>query len=376
MVTQLATTQTTRIDLLGGFLEGLHKRDPALGDALLDEALDDPVLARWVPALQRSVAIDDKALVRLHQTLERDSAPVTEFYCFAYGRGSDSIPPAEFKRLLLAIMNKPEGLPVALEILLMRFHSDRTDKRPSAPETIEAGKEFLRRYQFHRMDGRATHEDYGLGLIIRGSLSDGGGKPIARRLCRDVVDGVSAYEVSAHDYGFTMGALVAVQPFEVLDELFSGDQQSQRKGIRLLDTLRQFRQSPMDGLADETIIDWCDRNPPVRYPLAAAIGLLFKRPKEKAPYEWTSLTSKLLSKAPDPVAVFDEIAARLYPRGGWSGSLAAKLETRLQLLEQLDLSRPELVRARETAKTNLQRQIDAERQRELDEHRAGGGRFE
>jgi hypothetical protein len=226
------------------------------------------------------------------------------------------------------------------------------------------------------MDGRATHEDYGLGMIIRASLSDDDGKPIARRLCRELVEGVSAYEVSAHDYGDTMGGLVAVQPFEVLDELFSGGQQSQLKGIRLLDTLRQFRQSPMDDLPDETIVDWCDRNPAVRYPLAAAIGLLFRQPSEKAPHEWTSLTSKLLSKAPDPVAVFNEIAARLYPKGGWSGSLATKLETRLQLLEQLDLSRPELVGACETAKTNLRRQIDAARRRELDEHRARGGRFE
>ena len=76
---------------------------------------------------------------------------------------------------------------------------------------------------------------------------------------------------------------MAVQPFEVLDELFSGDQQSHRNGIRLLDTLRQFRRSPMDGLSDERIIEWCDRNPAVNYPLAAAISLLFKRPSEKAP---------------------------------------------------------------------------------------------
>jgi hypothetical protein len=376
MVARLATTQTTRIDLLGGFLEGLHKRDPALADALLDEALDDPVLARWVPTLQRSTPIDDRALFRLHQTLERDSAPATAFYALAYGRVSDSIPAAALKKLLLAVLDKPEGLPVVLEILSMRFHGDRTDKRPSAPEVIEVAKEFLRRYRFHRTDRQATHEDYGLGTIIRASLCDKEGKPISRRLSRELADGVSAHELSAHDYGDTMGALVAVQPFEVLDELFSGDQQSQRKGIRLLDTLRQFRQSPMDGLSDETIIDWCDRNPAVRYPLAAAIGLLFKRPSEKAPHEWTSLTSKLLSNAPDPVAVFNEIAARLYPRGGWSGSLATKLETRLQLLEQLDLSLPELVSAREAAKAKLQRQIDAERRRELDEHRARGGRFE
>jgi len=85
--------------------------------------------------------------------------------------------------------------------------------------------------------------------------------------------------------------------------------------------------------------------------VSSRFGVLFSRANEKAPHEWTSLTLRLLAKAPDPVAVFNEIAARLYPTG-WNGSLAAKLEMRLQLLEQLDLSgSPELVAASETATT-------------------------
>jgi hypothetical protein len=105
---------------------------------------------------------------------------------------------------------------------------------------------------------------------------------------------------------------------------------------RLNDPSR-FGKSPMDTVADDIIVGWCDLDPKARYPVAAIVGLLFKRPNDKAPLEWTSLTRQLLLKAPDPEAVFKEIVARLHPTS-WSGSLATELEGRLTLLDQLDIT--------------------------------------
>src|SRR4030095_16049266 len=114
-------------------------------------------------------------------------------------------------------------------------------------------------------------------------------------------------------------------------ELFSRDPKSQEDNIRLIRTLGQFRMNPLGGVGDDVIIRWCAGDPATRYPIAAAVALLFKRPSEKAPHEWTSLPSQLLLRAPDPEAVFREIVTRLRPTS-WSGSRATKLETRLQLL--------------------------------------------
>jgi hypothetical protein len=109
------------------------------------------------------------------------------------------------------------------------------------------------------------------------------------------------------------------------------------KLLGLLKDPSRFGKSPMDTVADDIIIGWCDLDPKTRYPLAAAVALLFKRPSDKAPHEWTSLTRQLLLKAPDQEAVFKEIVGRLHATS-WSGSLATALEARLTLLDQLDIN--------------------------------------
>jgi hypothetical protein len=133
----------------------------------------------------------------------------------------------------------------------------------------------------------------------------------------------------------------------------------------------------MREVPDDVIVGWCEGDPETRYPLAAAIALVFKRPSDKAPHEWASLTKQLLLKSPNPEAVLKELVYRLYPRGGWSGSLADKLQSRLTLLGQLDIDGvPAIAPALETAKQELERRIDAERRAEMDESRADSGRFE
>jgi hypothetical protein len=97
-------------------------------------------------------------------------------------------------------------------------------------------------------------------------------------------------------------------------------------------------------------------------PLAAAVAVVFKSPAEGVPEKWTTLANELLVKSPNPAAVLNELVYRLYPRGGWMGSLAATLESRLTLLNQLDIEGArDVVPAWETAKQALERRIVAER---------------
>jgi hypothetical protein len=146
------------------------------------------------------------------------------------------------------------------------------------------------------------------------------------------------------------------------------------KLLGLLNDPSRFGKNPMDTVADDIIIGWCDLDPKTRYPVAAAVVTLFKRPNDKAPYKWASLTRQLLLKAPDPEAVFKEIVDRLHPTS-WSGSLATELEARLTLLNQLDIKAvPELAAVLDGTKATLKRRTEAERRRETEEDRARNGR--
>jgi hypothetical protein len=132
----------------------------------------------------------------------------------------------------------------------------------------------------------------------------------------------------------------------------------------------------MDGVSDEIILGWCDADPSLRYPFAAAIAPLFNHNNDETPLGWKDLARKLLLKAPDKEAVFKEVAHRLYPTGG-VGPFSTRYEVRLKLLDALDISDlPILAGSIEKAKAGLKAAGDAERRRETAEDRESSGRFE
>jgi hypothetical protein len=376
IIAQFAATEGAGLQLPGGFLRGLQKRDPALADAILDEMLEHPAISAWFPVLQAIVTVDERAIERLHRALELGKAPIERFYNLAYGRALDTVAGPKFRELAIAIARKPDGCAVGIEMISMRFHSDRSEKRDPSPEVLEAGRIILGEFEFHGNDSRNTRQDYQLGVIVRASLGGREGVSVARRLCRKLMTAASNRKLSTYDYNDLMKSLLEAHPFDILDELFSGDAESRKQSVRLLKNLVRIDKTILDVLPDDIVLTWCDRDPTVRYPLAASVAVLFKRPKEGEPHAWTPLAGKLLKNAPDPRPVLNEIVQRLYP-SSWSGSLATKLEGRLKLLSAMPGGGvPALAAAMAQATANLQARIDAERRREMEEDRAHSNRFE
>jgi hypothetical protein len=376
MVQQLAATKKASIALHSGFLSGLQKRDKVSVDALLDEALDHAVLAEWFPVLQANVQIDGCGVVRLLKALKLGITPISYYYNLAYGRACDSIPGPKFRELVTEIGGKPGGSSVALQILSMRLHSDRTDKRKPVPEVGQAGRALLAAFTFQTESGRNARKDHDLGIIVRASLTGPEGAPIAGRLCRDLMTAAARHQFHASDWYEFLKALFQVHPVIMLDELFFGDEKARRKSVKLLDSVTRHRNNVLDVISDDVMLDWCEHVPALRYRIAAALGSLFKFENDQ-PRQWTGLAPRLLQKAPDPGLVLNEIVCRLHPRS-WSGSLATSLESGLRLLEELPTGgeMPDLKSALDAAKDSLKTEIARQRQAETEEARVRSGRFE
>ncbi len=109
------------------------------------------------------------------------------------------MPGPELRELVRAIVRKPGGCPVGLEIISMRLHSDREAKRQPAPEVPEAGRIILDAFEFHRKDGRATREDHELGIVAKASLAGPDGAALARRLCRRFMIAAAKHDISDYD---------------------------------------------------------------------------------------------------------------------------------------------------------------------------------
>jgi hypothetical protein len=376
LIVQVKATENANVQVLLGFLSGLQTVHPKEVNAFLDEAIDHPVLGKWLPYLQTSVAIDAAGVRRLRETLELGRAQVGQFMALVYGGVCEPISGPDFRDLMLAIGAKPDGNRIALEILSMRLHSDSTAKREPLPETIEAGRALLDQYTFKRRGNQTDHDDYKLGVVASKCLIGPEGEPIARKLCRDFLAAADNHDVYPSELDDLLKVLFKRQPAVVLDELVIGDDKQRRKRIKLVHETMQHGRNPMAVLNDDVLLEWCKRDPGIRYPFAAGTALLFRRANDQAPHEWLPIAEKLLQNAPVPALVLKEYSSRLRPRS-WSGSLASKYESRLQLLDKLNVSAdPGLVAAFNEFRAELADTIEKQRINELHEDRAEGERFE
>jgi hypothetical protein len=356
-----------------GFLDELGAQDHDLAQDLLDAALDQPALVVFLPALHSAVQLDVRGVERLKQGLESGRVPVRMYGSLALGGTTDKLPGQSLGELLLLIAGKPDGLEVAVEILAMRFYSDQTAQRQHEPELCEAGRQLLRLVTFKKGNQRDDDE---LARIARACLVGLESESLAAEIAGRLRHAVATYETNAYGNDDLLGALLAVQPMAVLDALLEGSQREQRAGIRLFDNIHRHHPNSTDELSAEQLVAWCDRKPEARYPVAASIVTLARRPDESAPLDWSEQAKTLIVRAPDPGAVLSVFVQRFRPTV-WSGSLAALLEANARLLDVLpgDIS-TELRTAVAEAKARLATEIANTRRYEVEEDRERDERFE
>ncbi len=374
LVAETAATPRPGISALCGFLKGVEQRDRALAGSLLDQALDDPILAPWLPILQTSTTFDEAALSRLQRALASGIAPVKHFSRLAYGGESVRIGASELRRLLLAIAEVPGGNAIARQILQARFFLDRNDNHVIDADLVDTGRTLLSGFQFER--GRPHGEDYELALLVRVSLAGEAGQAVAQEICGKLMLAMARYEVNSYEYDDMIHALFETHPTTMLNTLFSGDEISHIRSAHMLNELPRTGKLPMSTVPDNVVLDWCECMPTERYALAAKFVPLSAQVDDEVQTDWTKLVGRLLSDAPDPVPVFEAIIERLRPTS-WSGSLADAFASRLELLNRLDIEAlPALAASLEHARAAFEDRIERERQREQAEERERYSRFE
>jgi hypothetical protein len=229
LVAQFADTLPARrnTQVLRGYLGGLMRRDSALANELLDDAVANDALAPWFPELQTGVTIAERGAKRLLQSLTSGKAPPGRFQVLAWGKSADPISGPDLKALLLALASKDSGWDVAIEILYMRLFSDRQDRKTFDPALIEAGRELLKSFRFeHNPNG-----DHRFESLIEACLTGPGGAESVGTLCRRFKEAVANRETYTFENEHLLQGSFKAQPFAALDEFFGGDQPNRKRGL-------------------------------------------------------------------------------------------------------------------------------------------------
>jgi hypothetical protein len=102
----------------------------------------------------------------------------------------------------------------------------------------------------------------------------------------------------------------------------------------MVDRLEFLSMTPFDFVEEDTVIAWCDIDPALRYPIAAAGITIFDSAANKVPSGWSTKARRLLERAPDRVAVLERFIQRFSPTSWW-GSRAAIMEASTKAFSQL-----------------------------------------
>jgi hypothetical protein len=334
LVAQLEGTpkEQRNIQVLRGFLDGLHNRNPELVTRLLDAALKHETLATLYPALQGSVPLNDEGLSRLMASLELGKAHIGTYRQLAWGGLTESITPKDFQELVLAIASKTGGWAVAMEILSVRFIPNKEVDHRHPPEVIDTGCELLRQITFTKDQGL---DDHNLKTVIEACLFGEKGSAIVRGICHKLRAAESNRDARAYDYPQLIEALFNVQATAALDALCDGSAQECKVGVRIIDDIRHHNKNPLDLLTEDELIGWCDADPTVRYTAMASLVTISQNVGDTATRQWTSTALRILERAPDRVSVLKRYIGQFTQVWGIGSQLSA-IEGYTKLLDELD----------------------------------------
>ncbi len=309
-------------------------------------------------------------MTRLKRSLALRKTPAQMYGCLAYRRTADPIPARDLRDIILAIAGMPAGYGVAVQILYMRMHSDKDRGVPVANDLVDAGYEVLRQISFTAMDDQ---QDFWTRELSKVCLTGERGAYAATEICNKLKTVVRTHTTHAQVHKCLLDGLFIVQPYATLDGLCGGDSGEFDCGLGILKDISRH-QDALAAVPEAALLGWCDQHPLIRYPGLAQVVRIIAHADESPP-RWTGLALRFLERAPDSAAVLGEFVRRFMPSSGWSGSLAAILESNAALLDQLD-AYPTLREAVMQEKVRLRHWITRERDRETARARLSDKSFE
>lgn len=359
--------------ILMGFLSACAETDREFYESTLDSFINDDVFCELLPIFQTTSVIDQRGIQRLHGALDTGKTDIDGFRYLAWGGSHEPISDDDLAELITKIVSKDKGTGVAVDILTMRFHHEKEAPREYSAKLIAAAREMLSEFPFS--DERIRHDgaDYELSNIANICLRGDEGIDATKEVCEHLADAIRDNQVYAFDYPDLLNALARVHPIVFLDVFV---QNEDIRDYQAFDDDIARRDNPLNQVAEEDIIAWCEEDPESRYPLVASAIQPFSKSSETGKLHWGSIVYSIFDKAPDLSRILQHLSKSVRP-SGWSGSLADILERRSVLFQELYNHRnPEIAAWAKREYTALQKSIRGTREWEESMDRKRSESFE
>lgn len=394
-----------------GLVAGWSKSKPDEASLFLENALSDNTWGAMFPELQIAVGLDDIAHARLMKSLELGKAPSWQFQYLGYGRATDSLSVEQIVSLIGRLATKLDnGLGSAIDVLYMVIHcldnknaEYRTELQAYCTDFVAdldwVSIDFLNENSMAHLEeiiefglsGNEVHEaaSKALNRLFQQTQSNKHilprwlGKvllPFSKAFSSVFQREKSTKQIFPRRLGNILLPFFKICPIETLNAVYSqkGNSQLMRMLVIRLD---RHGDTAIGAAPEAALIDWCKISPEDRCTFAAQGCKLFERPTPHGPDDEeaigiTSTARSVLAVATDKKKILEILVSRFSPNS-WSGSRAAIMRQRFQLLEQLNPTDDMELRVLiEDIKIRLSEAILREEHWEQERERSETGSFE
>ena len=331
---ELAGDQASHCGVLCGVLEVIQERDAPLAQKILDEAVQNRILRKFIVRLQVSVPLDDTGVYRLHSSLDFEDTPLPQFGNLTWHRPLDTFNETDVRDLMLRILDRPDGAEVVLDDLSMRLYVLRDDKLVLGPDLkrvgILASAALLRhKADFHYGDSIYSH----LSEVLKSCMDE-------VEFPEETSEVFDAYFVRLRaSYGYVGGIEEAVAvlaekaTFRFLDGIFFDSALKDYRHNVFKE--RHDEKNPLSSVCVATLLDWCRQGDfQERLSMISEAIYPFEKELEGDGVVLSEQARAIMDVTQDPSTVLRNLCSFVRP-SGWSGSLANIIAKRRQAFEML-----------------------------------------
>ncbi|MBY8318135.1 hypothetical protein KW543_20475 [Vibrio fluvialis] len=368
--------------LFRGFIAGVHAGDPGLSRKLQESVLNVPELKQYFVDILSATPIAPWGTKKLIELAKSGELEAWRFQQISYGRVHESISDDDLSELLAALNDLADGIFSTIEILSMRFFTEKVSNYSPSDDLRSVGRQaILKLLSMHR-DEINRRQLHGIDRVIEECLSE----PATENEIRDIINllcnGVETYRLYGFELETFIAYLVQNYPEFVLDRVLIDSDNSEQLIYFLFKDRVHRSSSPLNLAPIERVLDWCNGNQDRIHKVAGAVSAYTPLDKESQLLDnpkkvvLSHHIASLLDAAENKAAIVETIFSRSFPNG-WSGSLADILEVRAEAFaELLNHDSPEVREMAKTKLSHLNRSIRENREREAEQYNRREQRFE
>ncbi|MDP5008109.1 MAG: hypothetical protein NWQ13_03755, partial [Glaciimonas sp.] len=326
-----------------GLIEEWNKIDADAASTFLNSAVKDSIWEQFFPQLQVAVPLNDAGYTRLMYALELGKAQIRQFNCLQFGGTTATLSANQVMTLILSIADKPDGIPVAIDILHMVIHGAKEKPAAYQCELANYCIDFCQKLNWQSIiddsdESFNRHLNAILEFSLQSPIDDENIELILQRL-------IDFKRTSNRMYFFYPN--VYLTPFllhytkKTLDFIYKPDDDgSYTFALRLLsDNFASWHEKPLFQAPEHLVLEWCQVSPNDRLKFIAQICSPFKlnqievdNGSENSLSEHAKNIFRLAENKKEILDIFID----KFPPSGGIGSLAAIIRSRISALDELN----------------------------------------